>query len=474
MSRVALVSPRASLRAMLVAVAGAGTVEVDVTNVAEPTGGAAYELLRRAGGPQRDDRPQPGVPGTPGEASPPRALLAPLAPDVDELAAAGRRDLLAGEAELERYAAAATVEGDVAALVGWAPASSLPDLQTRLARTGAAAVPLPSPRGAQPPTLLRRTGMAASFEPLVESYATVPYRDLDAAWLAAAAYVVMFGMMFGDVGHGVGVLAVAAALWAGWPRRLRRFRKAWRFVAAAGAASVLFGFLYGECFGPTGLVPVVWLEPLEEPLPLLAAAVGVGAVLLAGAYAVGTVNRWREGGPRYALFAASGIAGSALFAGVGLAAAGWYAGHAWLLVLGGVVAGGGLLLAFLGLLADAGGGVSGVLQSAVEVVDLVIRLGSNLVSFTRLAAFGLTHAALSMIVWDGTAASWRRGGIFMVLAVVVFGVGTLLAFTLEVLVAGVQALRLEYYELFSRIFVAEGRPFRPWRVPVAATEGERS
>jgi V/A-type H+-transporting ATPase subunit I len=40
-------------------------------------------------------------------------------------------------------------------------------------------------------------------------------------------------------------------------------------------------------------------------------------------------------------------------------------------------------------------------------------------------------------------------------------------FGLEVLIAGVQALRLEYYELFSRVFGQEGRPFRPWHVPIA-------
>jgi V/A-type H+-transporting ATPase subunit I len=38
---------------------------------------------------------------------------------------------------------------------------------------------------------------------------------------------------------------------------------------------------------------------------------------------------------------------------------------------------------------------------------------------------------------------------------------------LEALVAGAQAMRLEYYELFSRVFAGEGEPFRAWRVPMA-------
>ena len=100
-----------------------------------------------------------------------------------------------------------------------------------------------------------------------------------------------------------------------------------------------------------------------------------------------------------------------------------------------------------------------------EVFDALLRVGTNLVSFARLAAFGLTHAALGQIVWDGTTSLWASGGAAVLAAVAVFVGGNLLAFGLEALVAGVQALRLEYYELFSRVFSVEGRPFHPWHVP---------
>ena len=64
----------------------------------------------------------------------------------------------------------------------------------------------------------------------------------------------------------------------------------------------------------------------------------------------------------------------------------------------------------------------------------------------------------------------RRPG--MAAACAVFVVGNAVAFSLEGLVAGVQALRLEYYELFSRVFVGEGRPFRPWHVPTDDGAGD--
>jgi V/A-type H+-transporting ATPase subunit I len=67
-------------------------------------------------------------------------------------------------------------------------------------------------------------------------------------------------------------------------------------------------------------------------------------------------------------------------------------------------------------------------------------------------------------------ALWERGLVGAVGAVVLFVLGNALVFGLEGLVAGVQALRLEYYELFSRVFEGQGRPFRPWHIPLSTTE----
>ena len=81
------------------------------------------------------------------------------------------------------------------------------------------------------------------------------------------------------------------------------------------------------------------------------------------------------------------------------------------------------------------------------------------------------HAALSAVVWAAASALWG-GAVGTVLAVVVFFAGNRIAFALEALVASIQALRLEYYELFSRIFAGEGRPFAPWRIPLASGREE--
>jgi V/A-type H+-transporting ATPase subunit I len=460
MERVAVVAPVSRLRDTLVQVADSGSVEVEgrteEANQPAPVGSARHRV-QQAG-------PEPGP-----------AALAAVRPDLDVLDAAGRRDLLAGEAEVEQAAVAAVVRDEVAAVAGWAPAAAVPALAERLAPVGGAVVRLAPPRGTDPPTQLLEGGeVRRSLSPLVSTYATVPYADVDPTVLAGVAYVVMFGMMFGDAGHGLLVVLAGLLLRTGKPASLARFRRVWPFVVGAGVSATFFGLLYGEFFGPTGVVPVLWIEPLAEPVTLMVAALGMGAVLLAGAYVLGSLNRWREGGWPLALGAPSGIAGAALFAGLGIVLLGLLSGVTAVTAAGVLVAGVGLVLAFLGLLAaapaDATGGTGArVTQAVVELFDAVIRLATNLASFARLAAFGLTHAALGLVVWQATTALWGRGGVGMLAAVVVFVVGNTLAFGLEALVAAVQALRLEYYELFSRVFTAEGRAFRPWHVPLDPT-----
>ena len=402
MARVALVAPAPRWRGMLVEVARSGVVELD-------------------------------LPYTPG----------------------------AGPDEMDRAADSAIVSGPVAGLVGWTPVGRLPELAATLADLGAAVVPLARPRGVQPPTLLTAAGSSQGSRMLVDTYGTVPYVDVDPSVLAGVAYVLMFGMMFGDVGQGAMLLLAGLILASGRVRRLESLKKVWLLVAGAGLASMVFGGLYGEAFGPTGLVPVLWLDPLSSPIPLMLTAVMFGAGLLAGAYALGTVNRVREGGWRLALYARSGIAGSLLFVSVGLLVWGLTASIAPLVPAAVALALVALAFIFTGLFVEAGGGGTGLIQAVIELVDSMTRLGSNVVSFTRLAAFGLMHAALMMVIWNATTALWAPGWRGLA-AVLVFALGNVLAFALEGLVAAVQALRLEYYELFSRVFQSEGRPFQPW------------
>lgn len=455
MSRVAVIAPTTNARQALVELARAGSVEL-VGNL-PPAEGETVEALRRV---QRQGRP--------GSAAP---TLQAAAPDLAALERQGAAGLLAGEVDLQRHARLALEHGSFAGWVGWAPSASVEALNERLRDAGSAVVVLPTPEWTEPPTLMRPVALEQPFRPLVQTYGSVRYRDVDPTAFTAISFVAMFGMMFGDVGHGL-VLALLA-LWLRGRRhgRLAGLRPLWAIPFAAGIAGAGFGLLYGEAFGPTGLVPRLWLDPLARPVPLLLVAVVAGGVLLVISYGFGIVNRWRESGFGAALLDQSGVAGLTLLVGGALFAGGFYRQFLAVEIAGGVLAGAGLLLLGSGLALAAGHGAAALMQVGIELVDAVVRLVSNLISFTRLAAFGLMHAALGSVVYDGAHALWG-GPVGIAAAAIVFLLGNLVAFALEALITAVQALRLEYYELFSRVFQGEGRAFAPWNLPVLSTSEE--
>jgi V/A-type H+/Na+-transporting ATPase subunit I len=457
MRRVAVVALAERAREVLVTMA-----QIGVIDLSGPLGtgeGPALEALRRLESAHRG-----GSGAKPG--------LAREAPDVGDLERRGARELLAGEVELDRRTASAVRHGDFLLFVGWAPQPALPELAASLRQLGATLVELRPPRGRQPPTLLAPAPAAEPFRPLLTTYGAVPYDDVDPIPFVAVTYCLMFGMMFGDVGDGALIVLAALALSRSRGPRLAALRKVWPMIAAAGAAAVLFGALYGELFGPTKVLPTLWLDPLDSPTRLLGVAIAAGIGLLATGYVIGIVNRFREGGTLFALTAESGVPGLALLAGGVLAVVGIATHTPWLTPAGLAIVAIAVVALVLGLRAEAGSGATAILEVLIGLLDTLLRLFSNVFSFARLAAFGLMHVAIGQVVLHA-AGSLTGNPIGDVAAAVTFTVGWAVAFALEGLVVSVQALRLEYYELFSRLFVREGRPFRPFRLPLISTEEAR-
>ena len=455
MSRVAVVSSRTRTRSALVELARVGCVEL--AGNLPPLEGEEAEALRR-------------LKNLVSERGEPPALT-PSPPEVSALERRRKIGLLTGEAELKRRTRLAVDHGSFSAWVGWAPTAKLEELSERLAEVGSGLVELPRPAWVDPPTLFRPAAVERPFRPLVRTYGTPRYWDVDPTRFTAASFIVMFGMMFGDVGHGL-VLALLGL----WLRRCREGRLAgvrdlWVIVFACGLAGACFGLLYGETFGPTGLVPRLWLDPVDDPVPLFLVALALGGVLLTISYLLGIVNRWRESGVARALLDQSGVAGLMILVGGGIFAGGFHWHLRPMEILGGLICLAGIILVGTGLALLAPGGAAAVIQVGIELVDAVTRLASNFISFARLAAFGLMHAALGAVVFAAASALWG-GVIGGIAAVIVFTLGNAVAFSLEALVTGVQALRLEYYELFSRIFSGEGHAFAPWSMPVLSIEEE--
>ena len=346
--------------------------------------------------------------------------------------------------------------GGLVALSGWVPRRQLDALRATLderfhGRTWLD-VREPSAREvAEVPSLMRYPRWLSPFVPLVKSYGIPRYGELDPALPFAVTYLLLFGAMFGDVGHGAVILLLSAAL----TRRLGR--TAWVGIAA-GAVSMLFGLLYGSIFGFEDLIEPVWLSPLHDPIRVLALAVafGVGFIsftLLANAYNKGVAGRAAE-----ALFDSGGLAGLAFYLGAaGVLAS--LAGAADIAQPAALLAGLGITVvaAFKWFEARAGLGER-ILVTFIETLETAITLFSNTLSFMRVAAFSLNHVALALAVFTlASGLDAAAHGFTLVL-------GNVVIIVLEGAIVAIQALRLLYYEGFSRFFNGDGREFVPLRL----------
>lgn len=379
----------------------------------------------------------------------------------DRLADALRDRLLPLEARLRRAAAAADAirrypsRGEVYLIAGWVPERQLAAFAGAVRAAAEAPVVLEQvPPGASRqgvPTLLSTPRWLRPFTGLVTTFGLSGYRELDPTAPAAITFVVMVGMMFGDVGHGL-ILAALGGVW--W---LRARSPLAVVVVAAGLSGTVFGTLYGTVLGAPRL-PALWLRPLYSIQELLLASIAAGVVVLNVGFALNLVGRARARDWQGLLIDKSGVAGWLLYwtllGGGGLVLLGRLPASAVLLPAA-------LLAALLWLreplmarLARRRAEPLGesLVTGFFELFEAVLGYASNSLSFVRLGAFAVAHEGLSaMVLRYGS----EPGGWFVLL------VGTALIVGFEGMVVGIQALRLEYFEFFGRFFHGDGTPFVP-------------
>jgi V/A-type H+-transporting ATPase subunit I len=344
--------------------------------------------------------------------------------------------------------------GSLATVSGWAPRDQLPQLRQMLAHSFGERFALQArdPRSDERlrvPSVIRHHRWLQPFARLVLNYGVPRYGEIDPTVLFAVSFVLMFGMMFGDVGHGI-TIALAGVL---LRRRLGQFAA---LAIAIGASSTVFGLLYGSVFGYEHLLPALWMSPLSDPMRMLGVALGwgVGFILLATLLTIR--NRIADGRLREALLDSHGAAGLLLY--LGLLAGAWRYASAGELDTGTVLM---VCVALAAMFSHAWQHNRGsataerVLIVLMEGFEAVMAYISNTLSFLRLAAFSLNHVALSIAIF--TVADMLQSTGYWVTVVL----GNIFILVLEGAIVAIQTLRLEYYEGFSRFFGGDGRAFRP-------------
>lgn len=378
-----------------------------------------------------------------------------------ELASQYHKFLLQAHQTLDRAAAFATLSemthkrGSLTLIEGWLPTVELPQLnqilQQKLQRPHALADRSPVHHESVP-SLTRYPTIFNAYQTLVKNYGIPRYGEFDPTYLFTLSFLLMFGMMFGDVGQGLIIAGV------GWYARkpLKDFSI---FFIAAGIVSCGFGFIYGSVFGKHLLTPL-WIEPLSNPFLMLQVALywGVGFITLA--VIIKIINTLREGELAAALFNNTGVAGIFLYLG------GFYAIQQWMLTQQFNM--NQQLSVFIPLAVifcykwyeNKMPLLERLLVSSIETFESVINYLANTLSFLRVAAFSLNHVALAIAIF--TLADMMHGSAWWVMAIV----GNLFIIILEGAIVSIQVLRLEYYEGFSRFFSGDGRLFRPLRLGI--------
>jgi V/A-type H+-transporting ATPase subunit I len=300
----------------------------------------------------------------------------------------------------------------------------------------------PPPAGSVPPIVLANPRWARAFETFARLLGTPALHEPDPSVLVAGIAPLLFGFMFGDVGHGLVLVAIGLVL--------HRRMPALALLVPGGLAAIVFGFLYGSVFALEGVIEPVWLSPMSRPLIVLGASVLGGVVILSiGLLLSGLEAFWRGAFGRF-------LAAEAALLVVYLSLLGslvrpWSAlgallGAVWFVI-------GSAALATRTHVAAALGAVGHLLERTLE-------LGINTISFARVGAFALAHAGLSMAIAALSAAASHP-----IAAVVVLVAGNLLIIALEGLVVSVQTTRLILFEFFVRFLRGEGRMFRPLPPP---------
>jgi V/A-type H+-transporting ATPase subunit I len=326
-------------------------------------------------------------------------------------------------------------------ITGWSSASDGAALEQAVERSGARALLrfAPPPPGARAPLLLVNPWWARPFEVFSRALGMPSANEADASVLLALAVPLMFGYMFGDVGQGLVIAGAGFMLRRRWPMA--------RLFVAGGLSAAVFGLLFGSVFS-LHAVHAWWIAPLDDPLAVLVVPLVGGAALLTLGLLLSAVEaHWRgelghwlrtDAGlvicylgliasfvqPRGLLFAA---AGATLFC----------SGHAW------------------HQRRPAAG-----LSALAELVERLLQILINTLSFARVGAFALAHAGLSSAIVALMAAAGHP-----LAAALVLVLGNVVVVLLEGLVVSIQTTRLVLFEFFTRFLEAQGRVFRPLPPP---------
>lgn len=342
------------------------------------------------------------------------------------------------------------------------------------------------------PVQFRNPRFLAPFQMLVTNYGIPEYGTVDPTPFVMVSYLIMFGLMFSDVGQGF-ILFISGLLGMTLYKGKREsFKNLFKLILWCGLSSIVSGILLGGYFGFELFKPI-WFDfhgivagsPQKKSyvnniFGVLSITVYFGIAVILFGLLFNWINLFRKRHWVELIFDKGGMLGGWIYIG-GIYIARYMISHDYrnlpppmtMLQLVGLPA---LLLFFKGpvefymkrkegttrrfnLLTPMDFGMEWVV-GLLEVFTMYL---SNTLSFMRVAGLGIAHVSLMNTFFE--LARMANGGVsappYNPWYFIILISGNILVIGLEGLTAGIQSLRLNYYEFFTKFFRGAGEVYSP-------------
>lgn len=315
----------------------------------------------------------------------------------------------------------------------------------------------------RPPIKLKNIKLFRPFELFVKMYGLPNYNEIDPTPFVALTYTILFGMMFGDLGQGLLLFLLGAFIY------YKKGIKLGSVMSVIGMSSMFFGIMYGSIFGFEDIIPSLWLRPASSVNSILIFTVIFGIAIIFVSMIFNIVNSIKNKNTDKLFFDANGISGIIFYASVIFIAFISIVRKSsiglWFIIL--FIAVPLILIVFKEpinkLLKHKKNIIKGskaqfLLETLMEAVEVLLSYFTNTVSFVRVGGFAISHAGLMGAVMLLSGIETGSGNLFIII------IGNLIVMILEGLVVGIQVLRLEFYEMFSRFYTGNGREFVSYKI----------
>ncbi len=284
-------------------------------------------------------------------------------------------------------------------IAAWVPNACLKQIETKLKQIQDVDYVIEDDEN--PPTKLKNSKFIRPFEELVKMYGMPRKDELDPTWFVAITTFIMFGFMFGDVGHGLVFVVLGIFL-------LIKNKKVYGTILFAGGLSAsIFGVLYGSVFGKEDIIKPILINPMKDITTMLIIGIIVGTIFIFLAMILNIVNGIRNKDYKKIFLSENGLAGLSLYI-FALANVAFYFFKSKLLVPKNIII---ILVVFLILIIMFNDQIislvkkqkekssTSFIEKVFEIIEMLLSFLSNTISFLRLAAFAINHAGLCMAVY---------------------------------------------------------------------------